>query len=122
MSNYSSLNISEPEDLQKPRPFPHPWCAAYYGPRLDKGIGLWTLLCIIGGTVAAAAIAVAHHIVDTKFNNRPVDGLGFWKQNRTKSLEIVLAAAFKIVFCFSAGVSLCQIVRVLYGCPRSTCT
>ncbi|KAJ7938454.1 hypothetical protein B0H13DRAFT_2648826 [Mycena leptocephala] len=117
MARYSYLNITEPEDAPMQRPFSNPWAtrpitSPASRPKsslLYQGIGFWTPLWIIGGTVVAAAVAVAHHIVDTKFNDRPVDSLGFWTQNRTKSLEIVLAAAFKILFCFSAGVSLCQI-------------
>jgi hypothetical protein len=119
MARYSYLNITEPEDAPMQRPFLNPWAtrpitSPASRPKsslLYQGIGFWTPLWIIGGTVVAAAVAVAHHIVDTKFNDRPVDSLGFWTQNRTKSLEIVLATAFKILFCFSAGVSLCQIVR-----------
>ncbi|KAJ6578271.1 hypothetical protein B0H19DRAFT_577421 [Mycena capillaripes] len=72
----------------------------------EPGIGTWTPLCIIGGTVTAALLAIAHHLIDTYFNNREV--LGFWTQTRTTQLEILLSSAFKIVFCFSAGVSLCQ--------------
>ncbi|KAJ7438161.1 hypothetical protein FB451DRAFT_1304183 [Mycena latifolia] len=111
LSSYSSVNLAEPEDslrqrqFQKPRP---PLAPTANHTMVGQGIGLWTPLWIIGGTVAAATLAVAHHLVDTHFNDQPVDGQGFWTQNRTKSLEIVLAGAFKILFCFSAGVSLCQ--------------
>ncbi|KAF7364222.1 hypothetical protein MSAN_01081800 [Mycena sanguinolenta] len=70
-------------------------------------IGLWTPLCICSGTVLCAVIAVLHHVFDSHLNNRSVEG--FWTQSKSNQVEIFLATAFKIVFCFSAGVSLVQV-------------
>ncbi|KAJ6569341.1 hypothetical protein B0H19DRAFT_1066095 [Mycena capillaripes] len=109
MSNYTSFNFSEPDSLT-PRRFKESELPRV--PRIDRtvirpGIGVWTPLCIIGGTVAVALLGILHHIFDTHFNGRRVSG--FWTQTKTSQLEILLATAFKIVFCFSAGISLCQV-------------
>ncbi|KAJ7448915.1 hypothetical protein FB451DRAFT_1411041 [Mycena latifolia] len=112
MSSYSSIHLSEPEEIHSLRHRQFRKSEVPMGPEIrrtvvDAGIGMWTPLWIIGGTVFAAGIAVAHHIVDTHFDNRMAEG--FWTQDKTKPLEILLATAFKIVFCFSAGASLCQV-------------
>ncbi|KAJ6502861.1 hypothetical protein C8R47DRAFT_1316820 [Mycena vitilis] len=75
--------------------------------RLGTGARRWTTLCILGSTAAAAVLAILHHLFDTHLNGRVVSG--FWSETKTTQLEILLANAFKIVFCFSAGVSLCQV-------------
>ncbi|KAJ7679444.1 hypothetical protein DFH06DRAFT_1121136 [Mycena polygramma] len=36
------------------------------------GIGVWTPLCIIGGTVAAAVLAIVHHVFDSHFSGRTI--------------------------------------------------
>ncbi|KAJ7832927.1 hypothetical protein B0H13DRAFT_2111782 [Mycena leptocephala] len=71
------------------------------------GIGIWTPLCILGGTTFAAILAILHHFFDSYLNNRLVTG--YWTQSKSNQIEIFLATAFKIAFNFSAGVSLCQI-------------
>ncbi|KAJ7122297.1 hypothetical protein C8R44DRAFT_981472 [Mycena epipterygia] len=75
--------------------------------RRRRGIGAWTPLCIIGGTVVAAVLAILHHVFDSRLNAHTVSG--FWTQTKSSQMEILIANAFKIVFCFSAGVSLCQV-------------
>ncbi|KAF8196804.1 hypothetical protein K438DRAFT_1825574 [Mycena galopus ATCC 62051] len=75
--------------------------------RPRPGIGLWTPLFICGGTLLCAVIAILHHFFDSYLNNRSVEG--FWTQSKSNQVEIFLATAFKIIFCFSAGVSLVQV-------------
>ncbi|KAF8171185.1 hypothetical protein K438DRAFT_1982175 [Mycena galopus ATCC 62051] len=77
------------------------------GSERRPGIGIWTPLCICGGTLLCAAIAILHHVFDSHLNNQSVGG--FWTQSKSNQVEIFLATAFKIVFCFSAGVSLVQV-------------
>ncbi|KAJ6511710.1 hypothetical protein DFH09DRAFT_1374384 [Mycena vulgaris] len=72
-----------------------------------RGIGLWTPLCIIGGTLVAAILAILHYLFDSHLNNHPVSG--YWTQTKSGQIEILLSSAFKIMFCFSAGVSLIQV-------------
>lgn len=74
-----------------------------------RGIGFWTPLCIVGGTLVAAVFAILHYVFDWHLNNHTVSG--YWTQSKSSQIEIFLATAFKIVFCFSAGVSLIQVVR-----------
>ncbi|KAJ6522581.1 hypothetical protein B0H19DRAFT_1345957 [Mycena capillaripes] len=50
---------------------------------------------------------VAHHLFDEHLDARSVSGR--WTQTTTSRIEIFLATAFRIFFCFSAGVSLCQL-------------
>ncbi|KAF8195824.1 hypothetical protein K438DRAFT_1760713 [Mycena galopus ATCC 62051] len=71
------------------------------------GIGLWTPLCICAATLLCAVIAIQHHLFDSYLNYRLVEG--FWTQSRSNQVVIFLATAFKIVFRFSAGVSLIQV-------------
>ncbi|KAF8142725.1 hypothetical protein K438DRAFT_2111765 [Mycena galopus ATCC 62051] len=62
-----------------------------------RGIGFWTPFCIVGGNLAAALLGVLHYclrLLDT---------------GKSSQIEILLANAFKILFCFSAGVSLVQV-------------
>jgi hypothetical protein len=73
-----------------------------------RGIGFWTPFCIVGGILAAALIGVLHYVFDSHLNNRSVSG--FWTQAKSSQIEILLANVFKILFCFSAGVSLVQVV------------
>ncbi|KAJ6482004.1 hypothetical protein C8R45DRAFT_1003721 [Mycena sanguinolenta] len=77
------------------------------GSETRRGVGLWTPLCICGGTLLCAAIAILHHVFDSHLNNRSVEG--YWTQSKSNQVEIFFATAFKIVFCFSAGVSLIQV-------------
>ncbi|KAJ7894517.1 hypothetical protein B0H14DRAFT_2683449 [Mycena olivaceomarginata] len=64
-------------------------------------------MSIIGGTLLAGIIGVAHHLFDQHLDARPVSGR--WTQTSTSRVEIFLATVFKIFFCFSASVSLCQL-------------
>ncbi|KAJ7029243.1 hypothetical protein C8F04DRAFT_1117058 [Mycena alexandri] len=77
------------------------------GPAPKRGVGIWTPLCIVGGTVLTAILAILHHIFDSHLNGRPVTG--YWTQTKSSQVEIFLATAVKILFCFSAGISLCQV-------------
>ncbi|KAJ7778243.1 hypothetical protein B0H16DRAFT_881390 [Mycena metata] len=81
-----------------------PTCLFILPPR---GIGIWTPLCTVGGTVLTAILAILHHIFASHLNGRPVTG--YWTQTKSSQVEIFLATAVKILFCFSAGVSLCQV-------------
>ncbi|KAJ6578168.1 hypothetical protein B0H19DRAFT_1371122 [Mycena capillaripes] len=72
-----------------------------------RGIGFWTPLCIVGGTLAAALVAILHYVFDSHLNNHSVSG--YWTQTKSSQIEILLANAYKIFFCFSAGVSLVQV-------------
>ncbi|KAJ7899259.1 hypothetical protein B0H14DRAFT_2674205 [Mycena olivaceomarginata] len=64
-------------------------------------------MSIVGGTLLAGIIGVAHHLFDQHLDARPVSGR--WTQTSTSRVEIFLATVFKIFFCFSASVSLCQL-------------
>ncbi|KAJ7703653.1 hypothetical protein B0H17DRAFT_1127267 [Mycena rosella] len=46
-------------------------------------------------------------VFDSHLNKQSVVGL--WTQIKSRQIEILLASAFKIMFCFSAGVSLIQV-------------
>ncbi|KAJ6554177.1 hypothetical protein B0H19DRAFT_1262568 [Mycena capillaripes] len=70
-------------------------------------IGMWVWVSIVGGTLLAGIIGVTHHLLDDHLDARSVSG--FWTRTMTSRMEIFLATAFVIVFCFSAGVSLCQL-------------
>ncbi|KAJ7887043.1 hypothetical protein B0H14DRAFT_3430888 [Mycena olivaceomarginata] len=70
-------------------------------------MGVWTWVSIVGGTLLAGIIGVVHHLFDEHLDARLVSG--HWTQTKTSRIEIFLATAFKIFFCFSAGVSLCQL-------------
>ncbi|KAJ7702773.1 hypothetical protein B0H17DRAFT_1042976 [Mycena rosella] len=110
MANYASVNLREPSEASSLAP--HRFKDSESPMVVDRtlvrpGIGVWTPLCIIGGLAAAAVLAILHHVFDTHFNGRVVSG--FWTQTKTSQIEILLATAFKILFCFSAGVSLCQV-------------
>ncbi|KAJ7443116.1 hypothetical protein FB451DRAFT_1437753 [Mycena latifolia] len=72
-----------------------------------KSIGVWTPLCIVGGTLVVGILGVIHYIFDSRLDNHSV--LGYWTQTKSSQVEIALATVFKILFCFSAGVSLCQV-------------
>ncbi|KAF7333322.1 hypothetical protein MVEN_02347200 [Mycena venus] len=76
-------------------------------PPNSRGIGVWTPLCIVGGTLLAGIVALLHYIFDSHLNKHSV--FGYWTQTKSSQIEILLANAFKILFCFSAGVSLCQV-------------
>lgn len=71
---------------------------------------MWTPLCIVGGALLAGIIGVLHYIFDSHLNNQSVSG--YWTQTKSSQIEILLANAFKILYGFSAGVSLCQVVRL----------
>ncbi|KAJ7703989.1 hypothetical protein B0H17DRAFT_1040310 [Mycena rosella] len=75
--------------------------------RRRRGIGVLSPLCIIGGTLAAGVFAIAHHLFDAHLDGRSV--AGSWTQTGSSRLEIFFATAFKVLFCFSAGVSVCQL-------------
>jgi hypothetical protein len=83
------------------------WMAPAPGPR--SSIGVWTPICIVGGTLFAAITALVHYLFVSRLENHSV--LGYWTQNRSSQVEIALATVFRILYCFSAGVSLCQVVR-----------
>ncbi|KAJ7450188.1 hypothetical protein FB451DRAFT_1566686 [Mycena latifolia] len=74
---------------------------------MRRGIGIWTPLCIVGGTLAVAVLGILHYMFDAHLDNRSVSGS--WTQTRSSQVEIFLATAVKILFCFSAGVSLVQV-------------
>jgi hypothetical protein len=78
-------------------------------PSKKTRFGAWASVSIVGGTLLAGIIGVAHHLFDQHLDARPVSG--HWTQTSTSRVEIFLATVFKIFFCFSAGVSLCQLVR-----------
>ncbi|KAJ6600564.1 hypothetical protein DFH09DRAFT_1070351 [Mycena vulgaris] len=50
--------------------------------------------------------AVLRYLFDSHLNGHSVTG--FWTQTKSSQIEILLESAFKIMFCFSAGVSLIQ--------------
>ncbi|KAJ7706616.1 hypothetical protein B0H16DRAFT_1746837 [Mycena metata] len=107
-SETSSLHPSRPKFKEMDSQLTGPGLPAIDRTAVRPGIGTWTPLCIVGGTVAAVVLAIVHHVFDVHFNGRLVEG--FWTQQNTTQVEILLASAFKIVFCFSVGVSLCQVV------------
>ncbi|KAJ7122520.1 hypothetical protein C8R43DRAFT_1241247 [Mycena crocata] len=71
------------------------------------GVGLWAPVSIVGGTLLAGGVAVAHHLLDAHLDGRPVSG--WWTQTTTSRVEIFLATAFQIFFYFSAAISICQL-------------
>ncbi|KAJ7446104.1 hypothetical protein FB451DRAFT_1292179 [Mycena latifolia] len=75
--------------------------------RSKRGIGFIAPLFILGGTLAAAAFAIGHHFFDAHLDGHTV--AGEWTQTKSSRVEIFLATAFRTLFCFSAGVSLCQL-------------
>ncbi|KAJ6599739.1 hypothetical protein DFH09DRAFT_1355836 [Mycena vulgaris] len=75
--------------------------------RKKSGIDIWVPLAVIGGTLVAAAFAIGHHALNAHLDAHPVSG--FWTQTKSSRVEIFLASAVKVLFCFSAGVSLCQL-------------
>ncbi|KAF7328221.1 hypothetical protein MVEN_02561900 [Mycena venus] len=75
--------------------------------RRSSSIGAWTSLCIVGGTLVTGITAVLHYMFNARLENHSV--LGYWTQNKSSQVEITLATVFRIVFCFSAGASLCQV-------------
>ncbi|KAJ7892718.1 hypothetical protein B0H13DRAFT_1886604 [Mycena leptocephala] len=75
--------------------------------RRSSRIGAWTSLCIVGGTLFTGLTAVLHYMFNAHLENHSV--LGYWTQNKSSQVEITLATVFAIVFCFSAGASLCQV-------------
>ncbi|KAF7363133.1 hypothetical protein MVEN_00665800 [Mycena venus] len=81
--------------------------AVFDHPRKKTRFGAWASVSIVGGTLLAGIIGVAHHLFDQHLDAHPVSGR--WTQTSTSRVEIFLATAFKIFFCFSAGVSLCQL-------------
>ncbi|KAF8153604.1 hypothetical protein K438DRAFT_2078599 [Mycena galopus ATCC 62051] len=75
--------------------------------RRSSSIGAWTPLCIVGGTLVTGLAAVLHYIFNAHLENHSV--LGYWTQNKSSQVEITLATVFRVVYCFSAGASLCQV-------------
>jgi hypothetical protein len=71
-------------------------------------VGLLAPISIVGGTLLAGVFAIAHHVFDTRLNGHPASG--FWSQINAGRMEIFLATGFKILFCFTAGISICQLV------------
>ncbi|KAF7300916.1 hypothetical protein MKEN_01318300 [Mycena kentingensis (nom. inval.)] len=67
-----------------------------------------TPLSIIGATILAAAVAIAHHLVDTHLDRRPVAGAGVLSQTWSSRIEIGLATVFQFAFTVSAGLSASQ--------------
>ncbi|KAJ7704013.1 hypothetical protein B0H17DRAFT_1193937 [Mycena rosella] len=91
------------------------------GERRKHGIGVWSPLWMLGGTLAAAVFA--HHLFDAHLDTRSV--ARFWTQANSGRVEIFFASVFKILFCFSAGVSVCQLSWFSsfggsYGVPTQT--
>jgi hypothetical protein len=80
--------------------------------RRSSNIGTCTPLCIVGGTLVTGLTAVLHYMFNAHLENNSV--LGYWTQNKSSQVEIILATVFRIGFCFSAGVSLCQVVRNIH--------
>ncbi|KAK7042537.1 hypothetical protein R3P38DRAFT_319754 [Favolaschia claudopus] len=76
-------------------------------PARKRGIGILDPVIIVGGTVLAAVLAVLHHVFDEHLNGHSTTGA--WNQTASGRIEIFLATAYKILFCFSAGCSLCQL-------------
>ncbi|KAJ7704020.1 hypothetical protein B0H17DRAFT_1193942 [Mycena rosella] len=77
------------------------------GERRKRGIGVWSPLWMLGGTLTAAVFAIGHHLFDAHLDARSV--AGSWTQANSGRVEIFFASAFKILFCLSAGVSVCQL-------------
>ncbi|KAJ7765484.1 hypothetical protein DFH07DRAFT_810749 [Mycena maculata] len=113
MSSYSSLSYrdaSEHSENHQLSPLRHKEASESklpVPPISRPGIGVWTPLCICGETLLVAVIGILHHFFDSYLDNRTVTG--FWSQTKSNQVEIFLATVFKIVFCFSAAVSLCQV-------------
>ncbi|KAJ7241687.1 hypothetical protein B0H12DRAFT_1236931 [Mycena haematopus] len=114
-SSYVSLRSEQEQDENttsillsplryKPPPAP---CAASLSVPVRRGIGVWVPLAIVGGTLLAAVVAILHHVFDAHLNGRVTSGT--WNQTSSGRVEIFLATAYKVLFCFSAGVSLCQL-------------
>ncbi|KAF7366796.1 hypothetical protein MSAN_00937900 [Mycena sanguinolenta] len=76
-------------------------------PAVQRGIGLWVPLAILGGTVLAAVVAILHHLFDAYLDGRGTTGT--WTQTASGRVEIFLATAYKLLFAFSGGISLCQL-------------
>lgn len=81
-----------------------------YKPRVVTWWGIGTLqpLLITGGAISAGLIALSHHFFDSYLERRYVDG--FWDQTMSRRTENAFATVFQILFVFSAGISLCQVV------------
>lgn len=80
-------------------------------PRFAKwGIGLMQLISLIMGVFAAGLVAVGHHLFDLHLEGRHVNG--FWNQAMSRRAENALATVFQILFAFSGGLSLCQVVSL----------
>lgn len=75
------------------------------------GIGVAQPVLIVGGFLTAAVIAVLHHLFDSYLTGKSANG--FWDQTISHQLENAMATSFQIVFAFSAGISLCQVVSCL---------
>ncbi|KAK7038377.1 hypothetical protein R3P38DRAFT_2516229 [Favolaschia claudopus] len=106
---YSPVAIGD--GMSSPSRF-HPRASAS-APAFDQSkkrmsVGLWVAsVSIVGGTILAGFIAVGHHLFDQHIDRRLVSGE--WAQTTTRPVEIVFSSAFKVLYCFSAGVSLCQL-------------
>ncbi|KAJ6464022.1 hypothetical protein C8R45DRAFT_1175287 [Mycena sanguinolenta] len=85
-----------------PQPAPPPDVMA-----VQRGIGLWVPLAIVACTVLAAVVAILHHLFDAHLDGRGTTGT--WTQTSSGRVEIFLATAYKILFTFSGGISLCQL-------------
>ncbi|KAF7290229.1 hypothetical protein MIND_01336500 [Mycena indigotica] len=75
-------------------------------PRKTRSIQLWVPGALVGCTVLAAAVAIAHHVFDSKLDGRAVDDT--LSQSWAGRIEIGLATLFRFLFTFSIGVSACQ--------------
>ncbi|KAJ7241684.1 hypothetical protein B0H12DRAFT_1221488 [Mycena haematopus] len=112
-ANYASLRYEQQQDgnttstLFSPVRKPTSPRAAPPVVPVHRGIGVWVPLAIVGGTLLAAIVAILHHVFDTHLNGRGTAGT--WTQTSSGRVEIFLATAYKVLFCFSAGVSLCQL-------------
>ncbi|KAJ7618951.1 hypothetical protein B0H17DRAFT_1340876 [Mycena rosella] len=110
---YPSLGFSAPQDgLLTPARYKEtsgstPNVSVLEPQRKKRSIGLLSPLIILGGTLAAGAFAIGHHVFDAHLDARPVAET--WTQSGSSRIEIFFANAFKILFCFSAGVGLCQL-------------
>ncbi|KAJ7446674.1 hypothetical protein FB451DRAFT_1536862 [Mycena latifolia] len=104
--SYMSLSRSDLSESHPLSPLRHKE-APLPPPPVRPGIGFWVPLCICGGTLLAGILAILHHFFDSSLNGRTVSG--YWTQSKSSQIEIFIATAFKILFTFSAGISLCQV-------------
>lgn len=72
------------------------------------GIGFAQPGSIVGGIVLTGLVAILHHVFDDFLAGKSLNG--FWTQLMSHRTENAFAAVFHLLFAYSLGVILCQVV------------